>query len=411
MMQNDLNCKNQKSGPLCGLRVLDMSRILAGPYCTQLLGDFGADVVKVERAGEGDDTRSWGPPYVMGRNGEPIDASAYFLSANRNKRSIALDISQAEDADLIRRMAAISDIFIENFKVGGLCKYGLDYESLKAINPRIVYCSITGFGQTGPNAEKPGYDLLAQAFGGIMSITGEPDGQPMKVGVGVADVVCGLYAGNAILAAIRHRDQTGEGQHIDISLVDTQVSWLVNAGTNFLSTNKLPSRLGNQHPNIVPYQLFAVADGHVVVAVGNDAQYRRFCEVILRPDLAELPQFRTNDGRIANRETLISLISEELLKFNRADLVSGLEAVGVPSGTVNNLEEVFESDQVEARGMKISMDYPASADGRVHLIGNPVKFSQTPVTYRRPPPGCGEHQHEILAELDRQSGALQMRQG
>lgn len=397
-------------GPLSELRVLDMSRIMAGPYCTQLLGDFGADVIKIERLDEGDDTRQWGPPYIQGRDGKPTDLSAYFLAANRNKRSISLDISKSEGADTVKRLAAESDVFIENFKVGGLRKYGLDFQTLQAINPRLVYCSISGFGQTGPNADKPGYDLLAQAYGGIMSITGEPEGEPMKVGVGVADIVCGLYAANAILAAVRHRDKTGEGQHIDIALVDTQIAWLANAGTNFLNSGRLPLRLGNAHPNIVPYQLFKVADGHVVIAVGNDAQYRRFCDVIGRADLAGIAEFATNDARVANREGLIAILSEHLMKFTRDEIIDGLDKVAVPAGPVNDLGDVFGSPQVEGRGMKVSVPHPMAAGGSVELIGNPVKFSATPVAYTRHPPGCGEHSAEIMEELGAGSSALQKRQ-
>lgn len=388
------------AGPLAGLRVLDLSRILAGPTCTQLLGDMGAEIIKIERPGEGDDTRSWGPPYVPGRDGTPTRESAYYLSANRNKRSVALDIAKPEDADRVRALARECDIVIENFKVGGLRKYGLDHETLLAACPSLVYCSITGFGQTGPNAAKPGYDLLAQAYGGIMSITGEPDGEPMKVGVGIGDVVCGLYATTAILAAIRHRDQTGEGQHIDIGLVDATVAWLVNAGTNHLASGRLPARLGNQHPNIVPYQVFEAADGHVVVAVGNDRQYRSFCDVIARPDLAGDERFRTNDARIEHRELLVGLIAEEVRKCDKAALVAAMEAAGVPGGPINNLAEVFASDQVAARGMKIAMPYPDSAEGEVRLIGNPIKFSRTPVTYRQAPPTCGQHTQEVLEEFN-----------
>ncbi|HEY4192323.1 MAG TPA: CaiB/BaiF CoA-transferase family protein [Mesorhizobium sp.] len=387
------------NGPLEGLRILDLSRILAGPTCTQLLGDMGADVLKIERPGEGDDTRSWGPPFVSDRDGVATRESAYYLCANRNKRSMALDIADPADAAKIRALVRSCDIVIENFKVGGLKKYGLDYESLAAEKPGLVYCSITGFGQTGPHAAKPGYDLLAQAYGGIMSLTGDPDGEPMKVGVGVADVVCGLYASNAILAALRHRDRTGEGQHIDIALVDAQVAWLVNAGTNYLLSGRLPKRLGNQHPNIVPYQVFEVADGHVVVASGNDRQYRSFCDIIARPDLAAEPRFRTNDARIENRDALIELIAVELKAFTKQALVEAMEAAGVPGGPINTLADVFSSDQVESRGMKISVPYPGSQTGEVQLIGNPIKFSRTPVTYRRAPPTCGQHTLEILAEF------------
>ncbi len=386
-------------GPLDGLRVLDLSRILAGPTCTQLLGDYGAEVIKIEKPRLGDDTRAWGPPYVTGPDGKPTAESAYYLSANRNKRSVAVDIATEEGAETVRQLARHCDILVENFKVGGLAKYGLDYQSLSRDNPGLVYCSITGFGQTGPNAHKPGYDLLAQGYGGIMSLTGDPEGEPMKVGVGVTDVICGLYAVTAILAAIRHRDQSGEGQHIDIALVDSQVAWLVNAGTNFLLSGQEQPRLGNQHPNIVPYQVFATNDGHVIVAAGNDAQYKRFCGILGRADLAEDERFRRNVDRVTNRDILIGLLAGEILRFGKADLVRAMEAAGVPGGPINSLSEVFASDQVEARGMKISMPDAHAASGAVPLIGNPVKFSKTPVSYRHAPPACGADTQDVLNNL------------
>lgn len=386
-------------GPLDGLRILDLSRILAGPSCTQLLGDMGVDVIKIEKPGEGDDTRSWGPPFVSGADSKPTRESAYYLCANRNKRSIALDIANPDDVAKIYRIVQDCDIVIENFKVGGLRKYGLDYETLSKKKPDLIYCSITGFGQTGPNAERPGYDLLAQAYGGIMSLTGEPDGEPMKVGVGIADVVCGLYAATGLLAALRHRDRTGEGQHIDIALVDSQIAWLVNAGTNYLVSGEAPARLGNQHPNIVPYQVFEAADGHVVVASGNDRQYRSFCDIIARPDLAHDPRFVTNSARLRNRAELIEILSQELRAIPKQALVDAMEAGGVPGGPINTVPEVFESDQVAGRGMRVTMPYPHSSTGNVDLIGNPIKFSRTPVTYRRAPPVCGEHTEDVLEEF------------
>lgn len=389
----------QVPGPLDGLRVLDLSRILAGPTCTQLLGDYGAEVIKIEKPGLGDDTRAWGPPYVTGPDGKPTAESAYYLSANRNKRSVAVDLATEEGAETVRQLARHCDILVENFKVGGLAKYGLDYQSLSRDNPGLVYCSITGFGQTGPNAHKPGYDLLAQGYGGIMSLTGDPEGEPMKVGVGVTDVICGLYAVTAILAAIRHRDQSGEGQHIDIALVDSQVAWLVNAGTNFLLSGQEQPRLGNQHPNIVPYQVFATNDGHVIVAAGNDAQYKRFCGILGRADLAEDERFRHNIDRVTNRDILIGLLAGEILRFGKEDLVRAMEAAGVPGGPINSLSEVFASDQVEARGMKISMPDAHAASGAVPLIGNPVKFSKTPVSYRHAPPACGADTQDVLNNL------------
>ena len=386
-------------GPLDGIRVLDLSRILAGPTMTQTLGDFGADIIKVERPGAGDDTRAWGPPYVTGNDGEPLAESAYYLAANRNKRSIAVDMASPDGAALIRKLARHCDVVVENFKLGGLKKYGLDYESLSADHPGLVYCSITGFGQTGPNAHRPGYDLLAQGYGGIMSLTGEPDGEPMKVGVGIADVGCGLYGGLGILAALRHRDLTGLGQQIDVSLVDTQVSWLVNEGTNYLLSGQEPKRRGNQHPNIVPYQVFKASDGHVIVAAGNDGQYQRLCRLIGLPELADDARFATNPKRLENREVLIGILAEKIATLKKQELVDGMEANNVPGGAINTVPEVFESEQVKARGMKISMPQPLAQSGHVDLIGNPVKFSRTPVTYRHPPPQCGEQTDELLKEI------------
>lgn len=384
------------TGALDGLRILDLSRILAGPTATQLLGDFGADVIKVERPGLGDDTRAWGPPFVQGSDG-PTQESAYYLCTNRNKRSIAIDIATTEGASTVRQLLAHCDVLVENFKPGGLQKYGLSYEDLKDAFPELVYCSISGFGQTGPNREKPGYDLLAQAYGGIMSLTGDPEGEPMKVAVGIADVMTGMYAANAILAALRHKDRTGEGQHIDIALVDCQIAWLINEGTNYLTSGKVPQRRGNQHPNIVPYQVFEVKDGHAVVAVGNDAQFQRFCALIGRDALASDTRFATNAARLENRDVLIATLSETLRNYERDWLIAGLEANKVPGGPINRMDDVFASDQVAARQMKVSIPHPEAASGQVDLIGNPVKFSKTPVTYRRAPPVCGSDTHEILA--------------
>ncbi|MEM7299651.1 MAG: CaiB/BaiF CoA-transferase family protein [Pseudomonadota bacterium] len=386
------------SGPLAGLKVLDLSRILAGPTCTQLLGDYGADVLKIERPGAGDDTRSWGPPYVTGKDGTPTSESAYYLSANRNKRSVAVDIATEEGAAKIRALARHCDVIIENFKVGGLAKYGLDHASMLNEHPALIYCSITGFGQTGPNAARPGYDLLAQGYGGIMSITGEAEGEPMKVGVGVADVVCGLYACTAILAALRHRDATGQGQHIDIGLVDSQISWLVNQGASYLTSGEEPRRLGNQHPTIVPYQVFATSDGHIIVAVGNDGQFARFCTLIGMEELSEDERFRTNVSRVNNRDILVPILSEQLMKLKKAELIDGMEQNNIPGGAINTLPEVFVTEQVKAREMKISVSHATSQSGTVDLIGNPVKFSKTPVSYRRGPPVCGEHTDEVLDE-------------
>ena len=376
-----------------------MSRILAGPFCTQLLADMGADVIKIERPGAGDDTRSWGPPFVPGKDGKPTGESAYYLSANRNKRSAAIDMATPEGADALREIAGQVDVVIENFKPGGLAKYGLDYASLAQINPRLVYCSISGYGQTGPHSHKPGYDILAQGYGGMMSLTGEPDGEPVKVGVGIADVMCGMYASNAILAALHHRDQTGEGQHIDIALVDTQISWLINEGVNYLLSGEAPKRRGNQHPNIVPYQVFETSDGHVIVAVGNDAQFARFCDILDRPDLARDARFTNNPARLENRDELVAILSDLIARRGKAELLDAMETASVPGGPVNTVPEVFETDQVAARNMKVSVPHPFAESGAVELIGNPINFSQSPVTYRRHPPTCGEHTEEILREF------------
>ena len=384
------------TGPLDGIRVLDLTRILAGPSSTQLLGDYGADIVKVERPGKGDDTRAWGPPYVRDADGNDTSESAYYMAANRNKRSIALDMATPQGADTIRQLVTKCDIVVENFKTGGLKKYGLDYASLKAINPSLIYCSITGFGQTGPNAGLAGYDLMAQGYGGIMSLTGEPDGAPMKVGVGITDVMCGMYATTAILAALRHRDQTGEGQYIDIGLVDTQVAWLINEGANYLASGEVPKRRGNQHPNIVPYQVFEVSDGHLIIAVGNDAQFVKFCAAIGHPALAQDPRYTVNIDRITNREDLIETLIPIIKKIDKATLLSTMNAAGVTCGPIHDVAEVFASDQVAARDMKITIAHPLSGSGTVDLIGNPVKFSATPVTYRRAPPVCGADTDDVL---------------
>ncbi len=384
-------------GALAGLKILDLSRILAGPTCTQLLGDLGADVVKVEnpRTG-GDDTRTWGPPFVKNARGEDSDLSAYFMSANRNKRSVAVDLSTEEGQRIVRALAAEADVVIENFKPGALAKFGLDHASLCAAFPRLVYCSISGFGQTGPNASKPGYDLMAQGYGGVMSLTGEPEGQPMKVGIGIADVMCGMYAAVGILAALRHRDATGQGQHIDLALVDSQIAWLINEGVNYLTSGAVPERRGNGHPNIVPYQVYAAADGHVILAVGNDSQFARFTAWLDRPELAEDPRFATNPARIGNRDALNAILEPLMAARPMAEITAGLEAIKVPVGPVNTLDQVFASDQVAARQMQIDME---SAVGPVHLIGNPLKLSKTPVSYRRAPPTCGQDTDEVLAAL------------
>jgi crotonobetainyl-CoA:carnitine CoA-transferase CaiB-like acyl-CoA transferase len=382
-------------GPLEGLLVLDLSRILAGPTCTQLLGDLGADVVKIERPGEGDDTRRWGPPFLEERDGSR-ERSAYFLCANRNKRSVAVDLSKSYGSDLIRRLAVKADVLVENYKVDGLAKYGLDYPALSLLNRRLVYCSITGFGQTGPNAHQLGYDALIQAMGGIMSLTGEPEGAPMKVGVGIADVVCGLYAANAIQAALRAREKTGRGQHIDIALYDTQVSWLINEATNYLISGQAPQRRGTAHPNIVPYQVFATADGHVMLAVGNDAQFARFAAAANQSAWANDRRFATNPSRVANRSILVPLIADAMRQKGSAWWMDTLTQADVPCGPVRDIPTVFADAQCASRELKVSLRDQSSASGSVTLVGNPIKMSDTPVIYRAPPPRLGADTGEVL---------------
>lgn len=389
----------ENAGPLTGIRILDLSRVLAGPYCTQLLGDLGADVIKIEKPGVGDETRRWGPPYLKGKDGADTPESAYYLSCNRNKRSAAIDISKPEGSALVRRLLATCDILIENFKVGALQKYGLDYEKLKGDFPQLVYCSITGFGQTGPYAHFPGYDFIAQGMGGIMDVTGAADGPPTKTGVAIADIMCGMYAATAVLAALRRRDREGVGQYIDLSLLDTQVSWLANVGVNYLTSGEPPHRLGNAHPNIVPYQLFEAADGPFILAVGNDAQFRTFCEFAGAPELADDGRFAANAGRVRRRRELITIIEDIIRNRPRRHWLDGLTRLNVPCGPVNTVREVFNDPQVIHREMKITMPHPLAGDGAVSLIGNPIKLPESPTDYRRPPPTLGEHTDEVLAEL------------
>jgi len=391
--------ESDKSGCLAGLRVLDLSRILAGPTCTQILGDLGADVIKVEKPNDGDDTRKWGPPFVAGVDGMPTAESAYYLCANRNKRSVALDIGTDEGKRAIHALISRSDILVENFKAGGLARYGLDYATLSQRFPGLIYCSITGFGQNGPYSARPGYDHVAQAMGGIMSLTGDSDGPPMKVGVGIADVTTGLYATIGILAALRHRDRTGVGQHIDCSLLDTQVSWLINEATNYFLSGEEPRRKGNSHPNICPYNVYRTQDGHVVLAVGNDAQFQRWTEIARTPDLARDPRFATNAGRLGNRVALEPIVAEAMRSRLTSFWIDALERAGVPCGPVNTIEQVFADPHVLARQMKISMAYEGARGGRIDLLGSPLKLSETPVSYRRPPPRLGEHSSEVLAEV------------
>ena len=386
-------------GPLTGIRVFDMSRVLAGPSCAQLLGDLGADVIKVERPGEGDDTRKWGPPYLKDADGHDTTESAYYLAANRAKRSLTLDFTKPAGRDLARRLIARSDVLLENYKVGTLAKYGLGYAELHAEFPRLVYCSITGFGQTGPYAPRAGYDYLIQAMGGIMSVTGEPKGEPMKVAVAIADLMTGMYSSVAILAALRHRDATGQGQYIDMALLDTQVAWLANLGQGYLTSGELPARLGNAHATVVPYQVFKTSDGHIVLAIGNDGQFRKFCDFAGAPALASDPRFATNPARIRNRAELIPEMTTILARQTSAYWIRELERIGVPCGPINNLEQVFADPQVRARGMTVELPHPAAGGQPTRLIANPIKFSETPISYDRAPPTLGQHTDELLREL------------
>ncbi len=390
---------NEGDGPLRGIRVLDLTRVLAGPTATQLLGDLGADVIKIERPGAGDDTRAWGPPYLKGDDGADTSESAYYLSVNRNKRSVTIDLAKPAGRELVRHLAGHCDVLVENFKVGDMARFGLAFDDLRGELPGLVYCSISGFGQTGPYARRPGYDFLIQGMGGIMSITGEPDGQPMKVGVAVADVVCGLYAATAILAALRHRDRSGEGQWIDLSLLDTQIAWLANQGLNYLTSGRAPGRLGNAHPNIVPYQVFEASDGYVIVAVGNDGQFRRLCSVLGNPAWADDPRFATNAERVRNRDALVSLIADRMRGRTAGHWLQALDAVNVPSGPVNTLEQVFADPQVRHREMELVMPHPLAAKDALHLIADPIRLSATAVSYRLPPPLLGQHTDEVLEEI------------
>ncbi len=387
------------NGALSDLKVLDLTRILAGPTSTQLLGDLGADIIKVERPGAGDDTRKWGPPYIKDGSGDDTQESAYYLSSNRNKRSVGIDLGRPEGQQLVKRLIGKCDILVENFKVGGLAKFGLSYGQLKDEFPGLIYCSITGFGQTGPYAPRAGYDYLAQGLGGIMSITGEPDGQPMKVGVGISDIMCGMYAAVSVLAAVRHRDQTGHGQHIDLSLLDTQVAWLANEGLNYLTSGIVPKRRGNAHPNIVPYQLFDTSDDPLILAVGNDAQFSRFCGFAGISEIAEDERFQTNSNRIANRDALIEILIPVMKVKNRQTWLDGLEELGVPASPVNDIAQVFDDPQIKHREMKISVPHETACGGSVDLIGNPMKMSETPISYRRAPPTLGQHTDEVLKEV------------
>jgi len=385
-----------KKPPLSGIRVIELARVLAGPWAGQMLADLGADVIKVENPDGGDDTRHWGPPFVEGVDGENLSA-AYYHAANRGKRSITADLKREEDQALVRRLIATADVVIENFKLGGLVKYGLDYESLKKVNPKLVYCSITGFGQNGPYAALAGYDYIVQGMSGFMSITGEPDGQPMKAGVAIADIFTGIYAVAAIEAALIHAQKTGEGQLVDMALLDVQSAVLANQNMNYLTSGRAPSRLGNAHPNISPYEVVPAADGYLILAVGNDGQFRRLCALLGLEGMADDPRFSTNKERVANRDEVRRLVSTETLKWKKADLLRACEANAVPAGAINTIEEMFQDPQIQARGLRVDL---ADAKGTVIPgVRTPVVLSQTPLRYERPSPRLGEHQEEVLAEL------------
>jgi crotonobetainyl-CoA:carnitine CoA-transferase CaiB-like acyl-CoA transferase len=386
-------------GPLSHLVVLDLSRVLAGPWCTQLLADLGAEVVKIEKPGSGDDTRGWGPPFLKDSSGRDTGEAAYYLACNRGKKSVAVDFTRAEGRQIVRDLARGVDIVVENFKVGALARYGLDYPSLSAANPRLIYCSITGFGQTGPYAERAGYDFIIQGMGGFMSVTGErddlPGGGPQKAGIAISDLMTGMYACTAILAAVAQREVSGEGQYIDTSLLDTQVAMMAVMNMNYLVSGMTPGRAGNAHQNIVPYQVFGCADGHLILAVGNDDQFARFCAVAGKPEWARDPRFAANADRVLRRDMLVPLVAAVMGTRTQRDWLAALEAVGVPCGPINRLDQVFADPQVRHRGMRFEMPHPLS--GTVPQVGNPLHFSATPVAYTQAPPLLGEHTATVLA--------------
>ncbi|GMU73029.1 MAG: CoA transferase [Burkholderiales bacterium] len=404
-----MSAPTTRAAPLAGIRVLDLSRVLAGPWAGQLLADLGADVVKVERPGAGDDTRSWGPPWLKDRDGRDTRESAYYLCTNRNKRSVTVDLGKPEGREIVRALANRADVLLENFKLGGLAQYRLDYASLAATHPRLVYCSITGFGQTGPYAPRAGYDFLIQGMGGLMSITGRAEGDdgagPQKVGVALTDIMTGLYATIAVQAALAERERSGRGQHIDLALLDVQIACLANQASNFLAGGVVPKRMGNAHPNIVPYQDFPTADGDVIVAIGNDAQFAKFCAVAGHAEWASDERFATNPARVANRSVLIPMLRQATVARTTQAWVTALEQAGVPCGPINRIDEVFADPQVRERGVRITMDHAKA--GSVDLVGNPIRLSATPVDYRRAPPMLGEHTGEVLADwLGMDAGAV-----
>jgi crotonobetainyl-CoA:carnitine CoA-transferase CaiB-like acyl-CoA transferase len=389
------------SGPLSHIRVLDLSRVLAGPWAGQNLADLGAEVIKIERPGVGDDSRAFGPPWVKDRAGKDTGDSAYFTSANRGKKSVTMNIAVAEGQALVRELARGCDVLIENYKYGDLARYGLGYEELRELNPGLVYCSVTGFGQTGPFRQRPGYDFMIQGMGGMMSVTGEPDGAPgggpQRAGVPIADIITGMYASIAICAALAHRAHSGSGQHLDLALLDSQIALLAYQNTNYFATGVPPERIGNLHPNIVPYQPFRASDGDVILACGNDNLYRKFCEAAGCPELARDPRFATNGKRVENRAELTRLLSEVFKKRTKREWLELLEAAGVPNGPINDVAQVFDEPQVKARGVRIELDHAAA--GRVPMVGSPMRFSGTPIEYRLAPPLLGQHTTEVLREL------------
>jgi crotonobetainyl-CoA:carnitine CoA-transferase CaiB-like acyl-CoA transferase len=386
-----------RGGALSHLRVLDLSRVLAGPWASQVLADLGAQVIKVERPGSGDESRAWGPPWLRSAAGEETHESAYFACANRGKKSITVDLGRPEGQAIVRRLAARSDVLLENFKVGALARLGLGYEDLAALHPGLVYCSITGFGQTGPYRSRPGYDFLVQGMGGLMSLTGEPDGAPTKVGVAITDIFTGMYAATAVLAALAHRERSGRGQHVDLALLDVQVATLANQAESYLVTGRPPGRLGNAHPSIVPYQAFATRDGHVILAVGNDAQFARLCEMGGRPELAGDERFRTNAARVRNRVELVAQLAPIFSARTSKDWIAALEAAGVPCGPINDLAEVFDDPQVRHRGMRVEAPHPVA--GTVPMVASPIRLSGTPVRHEVAPPTLGQHTAEVLREV------------
>ena len=395
------------AGPLSHIRVLDLSRVLAGPWCGQNLADLGAEVIKIERPGTGDDSRAFGPPWLKGRDGKDTRESAYFASANRGKKSVTVNLSKAEGQNIVRSLARQSDVLVENYKVGDLARYGLGYQDLAKLNPRLIYCSVTGFGQTGPYRERPGYDFMIQGMGGVMSVTGErddlPGGGPQRVGIPIADIMTGMYATVAICAALAHREKSGAGQHLDLALLDTQVGILANQGMNYLATGVPPGRIGNAHPNIVPYQPFRTKDGDVILACGNDNLFGKFCEVAGCQHLARDSRFSTNSKRVENREEITRLLAEIFARRTTKEWCDALEAAGVPNGPINNLKQVFEEPQVAARGMRIELEHALA--GRVPLIASPMKFSGTPLEHRAAPPTLGQHTEEVLRGLLRMDEA------